>query len=135
MVVVQAAEIWEELGDWIKTNKPELGPGTKERFQMASQLQPDEVPCYSSGRAFLCVACLWRPVAGSLAAKLLSMAQNARFLTNMTQLYVRNARLDNLKHEYTWFRKVVLVLMLINKMLCPLGCFWVQMLPVYRPTA
>lgn len=41
---MQAAEIWEELGDWITTNKPELGPGTKERFQMASQLQPEEVP-------------------------------------------------------------------------------------------
>ena len=40
---MQAAEIWEELGDWITTNKPELGPGTKERFQMASQLQPEEV--------------------------------------------------------------------------------------------
>ena len=40
---MQAAEVWEELGDWITTNKPEFGPGTKERFQMASQLQPDEV--------------------------------------------------------------------------------------------
>ena len=40
---LQAAEIWEELGGWITTNKPEFGPGTKERFQMASQLQPDEV--------------------------------------------------------------------------------------------
>lgn len=48
MMVVQGAEIWEELGDWIISNKPELGPGTKERFQMASQLQPDEVGCCSS---------------------------------------------------------------------------------------
>ena len=48
MVTAQAAEIWEELGEWITTNKPELGPGTKERFQMASQLQPDEVGCRSS---------------------------------------------------------------------------------------
>ena len=48
MEELQAAEIWEELGDWITINKPELGPGTKERFQMASQLQPDEVRCCCS---------------------------------------------------------------------------------------
>ncbi|KAL3161478.1 hypothetical protein ABBQ32_010359 [Trebouxia sp. C0010 RCD-2024] len=41
--ITQAAEIWEELGDWITTSKPDLGPGTKERFHMASQLQPDEI--------------------------------------------------------------------------------------------
>ena len=40
---VQGAEIWEELGDWITTNKPQFGPGTKERFEMASKLTPEEV--------------------------------------------------------------------------------------------
>ena len=39
----QGAEIWEELGEWITANKPELGPGTKERFQMCSKLTPEEV--------------------------------------------------------------------------------------------
>lgn len=39
----QGAEIWEELGDWITANKPEFGPGTKERFQMCSKLTTAEV--------------------------------------------------------------------------------------------
>lgn len=42
---MQGAEIWEELGDWITTNKPQFGPGTKERFEMASKLTPGEVTC------------------------------------------------------------------------------------------
>lgn len=41
--VTQGAEIWEELGDWITTNKPQFGPGTKERFEMASKLTHEEV--------------------------------------------------------------------------------------------
>lgn len=40
---MQAAEIWDELGEWIIANKPDFGPGTKERFQMASKLSPEEV--------------------------------------------------------------------------------------------
>ena len=42
---MQGAEIWEELGDWITTNKPQFGPGTKQRFEMASKLTPEEVTC------------------------------------------------------------------------------------------
>ena len=42
-VPMQGREVWEALGDWVTEAKPDLGPGTKQRFQMASQLQPDEV--------------------------------------------------------------------------------------------
>ena len=40
---LQGREVWEALGDWVTEAKPDLGPGTKERFEMASKLQPDEV--------------------------------------------------------------------------------------------
>lgn len=40
---MQGREVWEALGDWMTEAKPDLGPGTKQRFDMASQLQPDEV--------------------------------------------------------------------------------------------
>ncbi|KAA6420332.1 MAG: glutamyl-tRNA(Gln) amidotransferase subunit A [Trebouxia sp. A1-2] len=36
-------EIWQELGAWITANKPQFGPGTKERFEMASKLTPEEI--------------------------------------------------------------------------------------------
>ena len=40
----QGAEVWEALGQWVVAQTQlEFGPGTKERFQMASSLQPDEV--------------------------------------------------------------------------------------------
>ena len=42
MTTLQAREVWEALGEWVTEAKPELGPGTKQRFDMASQLQPDE---------------------------------------------------------------------------------------------
>ena len=35
--------MWEALGKWVTEAKPELGPGTKQRFEMASKLQLDEV--------------------------------------------------------------------------------------------
>lgn len=41
--ITQAAEIWQELGEWITANKPQFGPGTKERFEMASKLTPEEI--------------------------------------------------------------------------------------------
>lgn len=43
MTTLQGREVWEALGEWVTEVKPELGPGTKQRFDMASQLQPDEV--------------------------------------------------------------------------------------------
>ncbi len=42
-VPIQGREVWEALGDWVTEAKPDLGPGTKQRFEMAAQLQPDEV--------------------------------------------------------------------------------------------
>ncbi|KAK9904266.1 hypothetical protein WJX75_008073 [Coccomyxa subellipsoidea] len=41
--VSQGAEVWEALGEWVQRAQPQLGPGTKERFEMASQLTPEEV--------------------------------------------------------------------------------------------
>jgi amidase len=45
---MQAADIWQELGEWITANKPQFGPGTKERFEMASKLTPEEVSFHAS---------------------------------------------------------------------------------------
>ena len=45
---MQGAEIWQELGAWITANKPQFGPGTKERFEMASKLTPEEVTSHAS---------------------------------------------------------------------------------------
>ena len=45
---MQGAEIWQELGEWITANKPQFGPGTKERFEMASKLTPEEVTPHAS---------------------------------------------------------------------------------------
>ncbi|EIE22650.1 amidase [Coccomyxa subellipsoidea C-169] len=41
--VSQGAEVWEALGEWVQSAQPQLGPGTKERFEMASQLTTEEV--------------------------------------------------------------------------------------------
>jgi len=40
--VCQAAEIWQQHGDWIQQHKPQFGPGVKERFEMASSITPEE---------------------------------------------------------------------------------------------
>ncbi len=37
--------MWEALGEWVQLAQPQLGPGTKERFDMASQLTTEEVRC------------------------------------------------------------------------------------------
>ncbi|CAL8470644.1 g10186 [Coccomyxa elongata] len=41
--VSQGAEVWEALGEWVQQAQPHFGPGTKERFEMASRLRPEEV--------------------------------------------------------------------------------------------
>ena len=41
--VVQAASIWSNHGDWITQTNPALGPGIKERFEWAAQLDPADV--------------------------------------------------------------------------------------------
>jgi amidase len=40
---VQAASIWSNHGDWVTAAKPAFGPGVKERFEWAAQLDPAEV--------------------------------------------------------------------------------------------
>lgn len=37
---IQAAEIWNSLGTWIETTQPVFGPGVKERFAAAAQVEP-----------------------------------------------------------------------------------------------
>ena len=41
--VVQVASIWSNHGDWITRTKPAFGPGIKERFEWAAQLNPADV--------------------------------------------------------------------------------------------
>eukprot|EP00967_Tisochrysis_lutea_P010239 scaffold11812_cov18-Tisochrysis_lutea.AAC.2 len=41
-----AAEIWQQHGDWIQQHKPQFGPGVKERFEMASSITPEVIPCW-----------------------------------------------------------------------------------------
>lgn len=48
---VQGREVWEALGEWVTEAKPNLGSGTKQRFEMASKLQPDEVTQASGSRS------------------------------------------------------------------------------------
>lgn len=41
--VIQSEEAWAAQGDWIRTAKPALGPGVKERFAAAAVLDPGEI--------------------------------------------------------------------------------------------
>jgi hypothetical protein len=41
--VSQGAEVWQALGGWVTSARPQLGPGTDERFVMASRLGKEEV--------------------------------------------------------------------------------------------
>ncbi|MDJ0831920.1 MAG: amidase [Gammaproteobacteria bacterium] len=36
--VCQAAEIWQEHGEWIRRSQPDFGPGVRERFEMAASI-------------------------------------------------------------------------------------------------
>ena len=40
---LQAAEVWAAHGEWVRLARPRLGPGIKERFEMASKITPDQV--------------------------------------------------------------------------------------------
>ncbi|MFK7765060.1 MAG: amidase [Roseobacter sp.] len=40
--ICQAAEIWDVHGAWVSGNTPKFGPGIKERFEIASQIGPEE---------------------------------------------------------------------------------------------
>ena len=41
--VLQAAEIWSNLGGWIQETKPAIGPGIRERMEWASQVTEQQV--------------------------------------------------------------------------------------------
>ncbi len=39
---IQAAEIWQNHGDWIRRNNPGFGPGVRERFEAASRVSESD---------------------------------------------------------------------------------------------
>ncbi|MGI9435319.1 MAG: amidase [Geminicoccaceae bacterium] len=39
---IQGAEIWSNLGPWVRANKPKLGPGIEERIAFASDVTPKQ---------------------------------------------------------------------------------------------
>mmetsp|Transcript_2918 Transcript_2918/g.10027 ORF Transcript_2918/g.10027 Transcript_2918/m.10027 type:complete len:442 (-) Transcript_2918:318-1643(-) len=41
--VLQSREVWQELGPWVEANRPELGPGIRERFEYARTVRDSEV--------------------------------------------------------------------------------------------
>ncbi|MFT8319804.1 MAG: amidase [Bacillus sp. (in: firmicutes)] len=51
--VIQANEIWEEHGEWIKKENPAFGPGIAERFDMASKVTIEEVEASSKKRSII----------------------------------------------------------------------------------
>ena len=40
---IQAAEIWQNHGDWVRSNEPRFGPGIKERFEAAARVPEVDV--------------------------------------------------------------------------------------------
>ncbi len=41
--LIQAEEIWRNLGPWVREHDPQFGPGIRERFEIASQVTQAEV--------------------------------------------------------------------------------------------
>jgi amidase len=39
--ICQASEIWDVHGDWVSRNTPDFGPGIRQRFDIAAQIDPD----------------------------------------------------------------------------------------------
>jgi amidase len=48
---LQAAEIWATLGQWVSDTRPQFGPGTKERFEYAATVTPDQVAAANARRS------------------------------------------------------------------------------------
>lgn len=40
---IQAFEIWRSLGSWVERERPQLGPGVRERFERAARVPPEDV--------------------------------------------------------------------------------------------
>lgn len=51
---IQAAEIWESLGGWIREVKPHFGPGIKERLEWASQVSIEARRAAEARRREIC---------------------------------------------------------------------------------
>jgi amidase len=47
---LQAGEIWATLGAWVTDAKPKFGPGTKERFEYAATITPDQITAANARR-------------------------------------------------------------------------------------
>ncbi len=41
--VIQAAQIWKSMGEWVSQNNPDFGPGIRERFEIAASVTRMEV--------------------------------------------------------------------------------------------
>ena len=41
--ILQAAEIWRVHGDWVRAERPDFGPGVRERFRMAEGIGEQEI--------------------------------------------------------------------------------------------
>ena len=41
--IIQAAQIWNNLGEWVTQHNPEFGPGIRERFEIAAKVTPAQV--------------------------------------------------------------------------------------------
>ena len=48
--VLQAFEIWQNLGPWIEETRPAIGPGIRERLELASRITEEQVSAANSKR-------------------------------------------------------------------------------------
>jgi amidase len=51
--VLQAREVWQCHGDWVRTANPDFGPGVRERFEAAALIRDDEVAASTGAREAL----------------------------------------------------------------------------------
>lgn len=65
--IVQAAEIWETHGAWIRRARPAFGPGVRERIAAAEALAPVEIAAARAERARLAEALTERLPSGVIA--------------------------------------------------------------------
>ena len=47
---LQGAEIWAGMGEWVRTQRPQLGPGIKERFEWAAAIALESLPALRARR-------------------------------------------------------------------------------------
>lgn len=53
--IVQTAEVWQTHGAWVTTAQPNFGPGISERFDLAAQIDPEEVAAAERARAEIAI--------------------------------------------------------------------------------